>query len=182
MQIEADIIRFLQSNASTGWITLFQIITYLGSYLGLFITFVIIFSRNKKLSLALVVTFAISAVANHMLKAIIGRARPFDTYNDIANYGGEDGFSMPSGHSVCAGVFATFLVYNLFQTTKNRWTRALGTTAYASLMAVVGFSRMVLGVHYISDVALGITLGIIFAIAGIIVYNVIVKKFIVQKR
>ncbi len=180
--MEADIIRFLQSNASTGWITLFQIITYLGSFLGLFVTFVIIFAKNKKLSLALIVTFAISAVVNHFLKAIIGRTRPFDAYTDIANYGGEDGFSMPSGHSVCAGLFATFLVYNLFQTTKNRWTRIFGTTAYASIMLLVGFSRMVLGVHYISDVAVGITLGIMFAIVGIMLYNVIVKKFIVQKR
>ncbi len=177
MEFESDIIRFLQTNASTGWITFFQIVTLLGSYLGLFVTFIIVFVRDKKLSVALLATFAIASVINHFLKALIGRARPFDTYEDIANYGGEDGLSMPSGHSVCAGIFATFLVYNLFKTSKDALTRTLGTTAYGSIMVLIAFSRMVLGVHYLTDIIVGMILGITFAIVGIIVYNVCMKKF-----
>lgn len=182
MEFESDIIRFLQTNASTGWVTFFQIVTLFGSFLGLFISIAIIFVKNKKLCVALVVTFAIATVCNHFLKAIIGRARPFDVYDDIANYGGEDGFSMPSGHSLCAGIFATFLIYNLFKNTKDGWTRALGSLAYGSFAVLIAFSRMVLGVHYISDVIAGLFMGILFAILGIIVYNVVIKKFFNKQK
>lgn len=177
MEFEAHIIRFLQTNATTEWIAFFQIITLLGSFLGLFICLLIIFVKDKKLCIALAVTFVVASVFNHVLKAIIGRTRPFDTYSYIINYGGEDGFSMPSGHSLCAGIFATFLVYNLFKSSNNKWTRMLGTMAYGSVMILIAFSRMVLGVHYFSDVVIGMILGIMFAIAGIIVYNVVVKKW-----
>ena len=117
-----------------------------------------------------------AAVFNHFLKGIIGRSRPFDTYSDIINYGNEDGYSLPSGHSMCAAIYATFLVYNLFKNTKSKLTRTLGTCAYGSLMLLVAFSRMVLGVHYLTDVIAGIILGILFALIGIIVYNVVGKK------
>jgi len=177
MNFEKDLIIFLQSNLTTGWISFFQIVTLFGSFLGLFVTFIIIFVKNKKLAIALVATFAIASVLNHFLKAIIGRARPFDSYSQIINYGNEDGFSMPSGHSLCAGIFVTFLVYNLFLTTKNKWTRTLGTLAYGSIMVLIAFSRIVLGVHYLTDTIAGIFLGIMFAIIGIIVYNVVRKKF-----
>ena len=175
MDFEYDIIKFLQANATTGWITFFQIVTLFGSYLGLAITFIIVFIKNKKLSLALVATFAVAGVINHFIKALIGRARPFDTYNDIINYGNEDGFSLPSGHSLCAGIFATFLVYTLFKTTKNKLDRTLGSLALGSLMLLIAFSRMVLGVHYLTDIIAGTILGILFAIVGIIVYNVVMK-------
>lgn len=175
MEFESDIIRFLQANATTGWITFFQIVTLFGSFLGLFLSFALIFVRNKKLAFFLLLTFATASVINHILKAIIGRPRPFDANEGIFNYGNEDGFSFPSGHSLCSGIFATFLVYHLFQTTKNGWTRALGTIAYSMFAMLIAFSRMVLGVHYLTDVIAGIILGIIFAIAGIFVYNVVMK-------
>lgn len=176
MEFESDIIRFLQSNATTGWITFFQIVTLFGSFFGLFLSFALIFVKNKKLALALAVTFVVASVFNHFLKALIGRARPFDTNSDIINYGNEDGYSMPSGHSLCGGMFATFLIYNLFCSNKNIWTRTLGTLAYGSLAMLISFSRMVLGVHYLTDTIAGLFLGISFAIVGIIVYNVVRKK------
>ena len=176
MKFESDIIRFLQTNATTGWISFFQIVTLFGSFLGLAIVSVVIFVKNKKLCIALLITFTVASIINHFLKAIIGRIRPFDAYTDIINYGNEDGYSMPSGHSLCAGIYATFLVYTLFKYNKNTWTRILGTLAYGSLTFLIVFSRMVLGVHYISDIIAGLSLGIIFAIFAIIVYNVVMKK------
>lgn len=176
MGFEYDLIRFLQANATTGWLSFFQLVTMLGSYLGLVITFAIVFAKNKKLSLYLVITFVVGSVINHFLKAIIARERPFDTYADIFNYGNEDGFSMPSGHSLCAGIFATFLIYTLFISSKNRWTRALGSITILLFALLIMLSRMVLGVHYLTDTILGIIVGILFAFLAILIYTYMVKK------
>lgn len=180
MGFEYDIIRFLQANASTEWITFFQIVTMLGSYLGFLITFFIIFAKNKKLTFALIATFVIGSVINHILKALVSRSRPFDTYSDIINYGNEDGFSFPSGHSLCAGMFATYLFYILLKSTKNRWTIALGGISISLITMLIALSRMVLGVHYLTDTIMGIFLGILFAFIGILLYNYIDKK--IKKR
>ena len=176
MSFEADLIRFLQTNASNGWITFFQVVTMLGSYLGFLIAFVIIFFKNKSLGIAFALTFAFGCVANFALKLLIARKRPFDEYSFIQNLGGEDGFSMPSGHSVCAGMFATFLIYLLFSQTKNTSTRVWGTICLSLFPVLIGFSRIILGVHYLSDVIVGIILGIIFAILGIWLYNRVIKN------
>ena len=144
--------------------------------MGLFLSSAIIFVKNKKLCVALLVTFVVASIFNHFLKAFIGRARPFDSYNDIINYGNEDGYSMPSGHSLCGGIFASFLIYNLILNNQNIITRLLGTLAYTSIAFLIVFSRMVLGVHYLTDTIAGLFLGISFAIVGIIVYNVVKKK------
>lgn len=176
MEFEALIIKFLQTNASTGWINFFQITTMLGSYLGFFISFIIIFIKNKKLSFFFVLAFAAACVGNFLLKILIQRERPFENYDFIYNYGNEDGFSMPSGHSVCGALFATFLIYHLFTQIKDKWTRFFGTVSLSLLAMLTAFSRMVLGVHYISDVISGIIIGIIVAIIAICVYNITIRK------
>ena len=176
MEFEADIIKFLQANAGSGWITFFQIITMFGSYLGFLIAFIIIFIRNRKLSYWLAITFAVGSVINFALKMIIARPRPFDTYSFISNLDGEDGFSMPSGHSLCSGMFATFLIYHLWQHKKDILTRTLGTICLSFFSMLIGFSRMILGVHYLTDVIVGIIVGIMFAIVAIWVYNRVEKS------
>lgn len=177
MEFEYNIIKFFQSNATTGWITFFQIVTLFGSYLGFLLTFIIVFAKNKKLSIPLVLVFIIGSVINFLLKIIIKRERPFVAYEDILNYGNEDGFSMPSGHSLCAGIFATFLIYLLFTTKKDWWTRILGVIALTLAPMLIALSRMVLGAHYFTDTLLGLALGILFAIISILLYKYIMKKF-----
>lgn len=176
MQFEHDIIKFLQSNASPNWISFFQAVTMLGSFLGFIITFIIVFIKNKKLSVALALTFAIGAIVNRFIKGIIARPRPFDVYEDIINYGLEEGYSFPSGHSLCVGIFITYIFYTLLKTTKNKCTISLGAISLVLLASLVAFSRMVLGVHYLSDTIMGILLGILFAFLSILVYNYIEKN------
>ena len=182
MDIEAQIIIFLQSNASTGWITLFQIITMFGSYLGFAVFFVIIFFKDKKLSVAFVITFVIASIFNHFLKLIIMRDRPFVTYSQIINYGNSDGYSTPSGHSNCAGLFATFLFYTFLTTTKSKGTKALCGIFCVLFPLLIGYSRMVLGVHYLSDVLIGIAEGVIFGLIAIVLYKLIQKRKFLYNR
>ncbi len=173
---EADIIIFLQSNASVGWITFFKFVTLFGSYLGFVIVFAILFIRQRRLSLVFAVTFVIASIVNHILKLIIMRERPFVENSQIINYGNEDGYSMPSGHSLCGGLFATFLFYHILTSSKLKSTQVLGGIFCVIFPFVIAYSRMVLGAHYLSDTLVGIAVGVIFALVGIFFYHKYLRK------
>jgi undecaprenyl-diphosphatase len=108
------------------------------------------------LALYLLVTGAGALVLDPVLKSLVGRLRPVVAH-PIA-YGTGDSF--PSGHSlgsiVCYG--AILLVF--VPATRGRWRTAF-ITVIAALVALIGISRILLGVHFLSDVigawALGIT-------------------------
>ncbi|MCX7954656.1 MAG: phosphatase PAP2 family protein [Bacteroidales bacterium] len=84
------------------------------------------------------------------LKFIIKRERPYVQYNFIEKVGNDYGFSMPSGHTSQA----FFLAFNVsFYSSK--WYIITPSVLWASLIA---YSRMHLGVHFPSDVLVGIIL------------------------
>jgi undecaprenyl-diphosphatase len=108
------------------------------------------------LALYLLVTGAGALVLDPVLKSLVGRLRPVVAH-PVA-FGTGDSF--PSGHSlgsiVCYG--AILLVF--VPATRGRWRTAF-ITVIATLVALIGISRILLGVHFLSDVigawALGIT-------------------------
>jgi undecaprenyl-diphosphatase len=112
--------------------------------------------RRWRLTAYLLVAGAGELVLDPVLKALVGRLRPVVAH-PVA-YGNGDSF--PSGHAlgsiVCYG--ALFLVF--LPAARGPWRRVL-TAVIVTLIAAVGISRLLLGVHYISDVlgawALGVT-------------------------
>jgi undecaprenyl-diphosphatase len=113
--------------------------------------------RRWRLAVYLLVTGAGALIMDPVLKSLVGRARPVVAH-PVAHGTGN---SFPSGHSlgsiVCYG--ALLLVF-LPAVRPGRWRRAF-ITVIAALIALIGISRVLLGVHYLSDVvgawALGIT-------------------------
>ncbi len=113
------------------------------------------FRRRWRLAVYLLVTGAGVLVLDPVLKSLVGRLRPVVAH-PVA-YG--QGNSFPSGHalgsSVCYG--ALFLVF--LPAMRGRRRRVF-TVAIVTLIALIGISRILLGVHYISDVLGGWSLGI----------------------
>ena len=84
-------------------------------------------------------------------------ARPRPTLPNPVDHGA--GYSFPSGHAAgAAAVYGALLVLVLPRAA--RWARALLLTAGALLICAVAASRVLLGVHYPSDVAAGAALGL----------------------
>jgi undecaprenyl-diphosphatase len=119
-------------------------------------TAILAIRRRWRLAVYLLVTGAGALVMDPVLKSLVGRLRPVVPH-PIA-YGTGDSF--PSGHAlgsiVCYG--AIFLVF--LPAARGRW-RPVFITVLATLVAAIGISRLLLGVHYLSDVvgawALGVT-------------------------
>lgn len=109
------------------------------------------YRRGLKLhGLLLVVSVSGAAILGNALKLFYERARPelFDS-GYTASF-----FSFPSGHAVTAASFYGLLTFLVSRRLGGpaRWFVVAGG---ASLVLLIGFSRLYLGVHYPSDVVAG---------------------------
>ena len=111
--------------------------------------------RQWRLMIYVIVTGAGAQVLDPVIKSLVGRLRPVVAH-PVAHAPGN---SFPSGHSlgslVCYG--ALFLVFAPAARGRGRTAFAIVVTA---IVALVGISRVLLGVHYLSDVLGGWAIGI----------------------
>lgn len=111
-------------------------------------------TKGVKVTLQMVVVGVIGLVIYRQIKASTSRNRPFMSHQGIRKVILPlDQFSFPSGHTLHAVSFA-WLMYNL--------DPMLGWVSipFASLVAM---SRVILGLHYPSDVLVGATVGLVLA-------------------
>ncbi|MBB5378701.1 undecaprenyl-diphosphatase [Deinococcus metalli] len=103
----------------------------------------------------------LAEAAQWLLKVAYGRPRPDLWPSDVH----VSGLSFPSGHATAASALATVLVVLAWRS-RWRWV-VLGTgVVYAALM---GFTRVVLGVHYPTDVLAGALTGLMCVMATLAV-------------
>ncbi|MBV9619000.1 MAG: phosphatase PAP2 family protein [Verrucomicrobia bacterium] len=97
---------------------------------------------------------------NEWLKILVHRHRPFADgwFVDWS------GYSFASGHTIGATLLYGQLALFLVPMIKSRRGRALLFLVAALLVAMVGFSRIALGAHYLSDVLAGMLFGTIWLI------------------
>ncbi|GGQ50220.1 phosphatase PAP2 family protein [Couchioplanes azureus] len=107
----------------------------------------------RRTALWVVVTMAVGGLLGALLKLLVGRHRP-DLLDPVAQ---ATGFSFPSGHALNATLAAGVFVLVLLPVVRHRrllWAGAL------LVAALTGISRIILGVHYASDVIAGWLLGV----------------------
>jgi membrane-associated phospholipid phosphatase len=86
-------------------------------------------------------------------------------------------WSFPSGHSSGALMIYGMLAYLLARAIPSRWIHDAIAVAAAFLIALIGLSRMYLGVHYFSDVIGGYAAGIVWLAACISGVEVVRRHF-----
>jgi undecaprenyl-diphosphatase len=114
---------------------------------------------------ALATILAVWGMSN-VLKEVVRRARPvLDEPVEIAG-----GFSFPSGHATNTAAMTTTLVLLVWPSLR-RAGRVAAVTAAAVLTALTALDRVMLGVHYPTDVTAGILFGAGFAVASYLAYR-----------
>jgi len=68
-------------------------------------------------------------------------------------------YSFPSGHSMSSLITYGLLVYFAWLALDDRWARLVLLAGLVVWIALIGFSRVILGVHFVGDVIGGWTLG-----------------------
>jgi len=134
------------------FVTAVKAVTWLGSSGVLWtvagaLAIILAIRKRWRLAIYLLLTSAGALVLDPILKSLVGRLRPVVAH-PIAHGNGN---SFPSGHAlgsiVCYG--AVLLVF--LPAARGRWRTAF-ITVTVSLVALIGMSRVLLGVHYLSDV------------------------------
>jgi membrane-associated phospholipid phosphatase len=97
---------------------------------------------------------------NWALKAAFERPRP-EFSEPLATAAG---FSFPSGHAMVSLAVYGALAFVIAARLKSRRTRALVLGSALALVIAIGFSRVYLGVHYVSDVLAGFSAGLAWLI------------------
>lgn len=111
--------------------------------------------HGRWFDIALLIAAMIGAVLlSPLTKHLISRARPTAFFRTSAT-----GYSFPSGHTLNATCLALALGFILWRLPWHRMVKVVWTLALVAYAACVGLSRVVLGVHYPTDVLGGFLLG-----------------------
>jgi membrane-associated phospholipid phosphatase len=150
-QSSATLIRFWQLVSwSGGGTQRYIIVGLLALALGVW--------HQKRAGLTLALASLLSSFASDGLKMAFARARP----DLVPHLDHASSFAYPSGHATSAAV--VYLAFALLIPTQRRTAWLAGGAALALL---TGLSRIMLGVHWPSDVLGGWMLGAAFAIGGV---------------
>ena len=135
--------------------------------LGLLAICLVILVHQRRLPDALGILISVVGAYGTVaiLKVLIERPRPPLDMQAII----ETGYSFPSGHSVAAMSMYGFLAYLLYRDTTSRTVRWLTVSVASALILLMGWSRLYLGVHYLSDVIAGYLVGAAFLYLAMIV-------------
>ena len=112
-----------------------------------------------------------SHLLNTLIKELVERERP-----RILIEANAEGYSFPSGHAmtslVCYGLFA-YLITKKIASQKVVLSMKI---AFVLLIFLIGISRYVINVHYLTDVLAGFTIGGLFLTGMVYLYEFIQKR------
>lgn len=151
------------SVAHHGWVVAWNVFcTVFGPTVFRLVTLVVIIftlvRRNVRVAMFLVVSVELSGLLTEIAKYVAGRPRP------ITALASAPSTSFPSGHAlgVMVAVLALLtVIFPVVRRTLRVWLVALG----AVIVVAIGIGRVVLNVHYPSDVLAGWALGYAYFVA-----------------
>lgn len=155
------IMEFIHKDITLRGTFIMKLISLLGSkyffLIGGSIIFMYFVNKMEKRNARLVVfSIAGSFLANIILKYIFARIRP-ENYMLIE----QAGFSFPSGHTMVSTCFFSMMTYIILEKVTDKKSKIALIVGNIILIALIGFSRIYLGVHWPTDVLVGYLMGYI---------------------
>lgn len=142
------------------------LLSFLGSIKGLIVVsfFLVFILKSNKQRIFLFLDLIGSGLIINITKNIFLRERPIIGQNLLADY------SFPSGHTFIAITFYGFLLYLVMKDKESNYKK-LKEGVLLFLIITIPLSRLILGVHYLTDILGGITLGLAYLFFLIIMYE-----------
>jgi undecaprenyl-diphosphatase len=133
-------------------------------------TCIYLFRKHQTKLIAFLLTSTIGgSLVNTAVKLSVNRPRP--TFRDPEAITFQTGKSFPSGHAMSSTIAygALLLIFlPLIPANKRKWAFA----AYLCLLVIIGIARLGLGVHYVSDVLGGYTLGLAWLVLSTAAFEI----------
>lgn len=164
----------LQTESS---LTFFRYVTKLGSGSGIVIVLVVSLCLfwKKRYYVAMVI-YPLSILSTHLInkgiKAIVKRDRP--TINEALD---ALGYSFPSGHAMLSIVTYGFLVYIIAANVKSVAVKCFVTILAIVFIVLIGLSRIILSVHYPTDILAGYCMSGVILIIAIYLHRLFSERF-----
>lgn len=132
-----------------------------GDWIGLILFVLVLFFVWKRWwpsLVTLIIAVPGGMLLNEWVKVLVHRQRPF-VDGPFVDW---SGYSFASGHTIGATLLYGQLLLFVLPALKARHWRLLSIVSAMSLVALVGFSRIALGAHFLTDVVAAIFFGIVW--------------------
>lgn len=154
---------FIERNIGGVLIFMANIISNVGSVtvlgiVGVLIGLYLLFKKEYRCAFIMVSSVLLTGFFTGVLKELFMRLRPDNQFLSLLTDP-----SFPSGHSAMAGAFFVALLYIILHKVESRFIREILIVGGVLSIVIIGVSRIVLNVHWFSDVLAGWALGIFIA-------------------
>lgn len=169
---DTEVMNYMQSHETPLLIQSMKVVTFFGSsqfllpaYILLIVFYII--KKNTTYAIDIAIIGISSTAIMFLLKGIFRRHRPpMPIVKTIV------GYSFPSGHSLSSFIFCSILVYLIFQSSLTKIFKYSISIFLLVFALTIGLSRIVLNVHFASDVIAGFCLGLVLVILS---FNIMKK-------
>jgi undecaprenyl-diphosphatase len=173
---DKNAIRFFSAHSSQTFIEVMKRITFFGSTTFLFPAYIAliawqIFKKKPQYAIDITVIAVSSTAMMFALKQFFHRQRP-----QLPIIKGISGYSFPSGHALSSFIFCSILVYLVWKSSLQPVPKYISMAFLLLFALTIGLSRIVLNVHYATDVIGGFCLGIIWVIISFAILKKIRKN------
>ncbi|MGE7863380.1 phosphatase PAP2 family protein [Bacillus mobilis] len=163
-------------------LTFFSYYTKVGSAIGIVTTLVIsllVFWRKRYYAAMIVypVGILITHLVNKGIKEIVKRERP--SLNEALD---ALGYSFPSGHAMLSIMTFGFLAYIIAANLKSVTGKYVITILMGIVIVSIGLSRVILNVHYPTDILAGYCVGGILLIMTIYCHRLLTERLGLNKE
>ncbi|EML6320426.1 phosphatase PAP2 family protein [Bacillus cereus] len=173
------LVRGLQTESS---LIFFSYFTKLGSAIGIVATLVIsLLVFWKKRYYAVMIVYPMGILITHLvnkgIKEIVKRERP--SLNEALD---ALGYSFPSGHAMLSIMTFGFLTYIIAANLKSVAGKCVTTILMGIVILSIGLSRVILNVHYPTDILAGYCVGGILLIIAIYYHRLLTERLALNKE
>lgn len=145
-----------------------------GVYFGVILAIVVLlYTRFDYRFVVFVLGLGTELVLNFIFKHSFDRLRPF---TEAERWMVDETASFPSGHSSLTGYVWTIITYFIWLSDEKKLTKIIVTCVSAFFFVLVPFTRLVLEMHYFTDVIAGLSLGV-FTAGGTILVATLCENF-----